>query len=419
MDFEHSEQVVSFLNFSEKTSLTTTNVRAGRMKWTVTVPMHLAEGKPTFLWLPNVVTQEIVVGRIYSKPCKEQDVRATYLYGTEDIRVDTVPDPSIIEATDAIVRVVLACVCGSDLHRYRDFPASDHGRPMGHELVGVVEQVGSAVRYIKPGDFVICPFTISDNTCEFCAEGVHTACQNVAYFGTGSMGGAQADLARIPHADGTLVAVPGIDENSELLPSLLSLSDVYATGYHAAHVGHVEPGKTVAVIGDGAVGLSAVLASCGLGADRVILLSHHEDRAVIGSRFGATDIVTERGDAAVSRVLELTEGHGAHVVIEAVGYKAAYEQAYKIARSGGVVSRVGLPQYDEAPIGWDSLFARNISLAGGPAPVRAYIEALIPKVLSGEIDPGLVFDRVVSLDDVAKGYQLMSRREALKVMVRP
>lgn len=344
-------------------------------------------------------------------------MKATFMFGVGDVRVETVPDPKITAPTDAIVRTVRACVCGSDLHPYHSMPADNEGTPMGHELIGVVEEIGSAVTTLRKGDFVIAPFAYSDNTCVFCQEGVHTSCLHGGFYGSREIGGLQAEYARIPQADGSLVVVPGTDESSELLGSLLTLSDVYLTGYHAAHMGRVTPGKTVTVIGDGAVGLSAVLASRQLGAERIILMGRHRTRTDLGIEFGATDVVAARGDEGIAEVMELTGGEGSHVVLEAVGHMPAYEQAYGIVRPGGVISRVGVPQYESAPIGFGSLFGKNATLTGGPAPVRAYIDQAIPQVLSGDIDPGRVFDRTVSIDQVAEGYAAMDARESLKVML--
>ncbi|WP_197675401.1 zinc-binding dehydrogenase [Paraoerskovia marina] len=340
-------------------------------------------------------------------------MRATVMYGAGDVRVEERPDATVQEPTDAVVRVTLACVCGSDLHPYRSKPASQKGSPMGHEAIGVVEQIGSAVTGVDVGDHVVVPFGFSDNTCDICADGFHTACPH-----GGFISGAQAELLRVPQASGTLVPFPA-DVDPALLPALLTLSDVYLTGYHAAFVGQVGPGKTVTVIGDGAVGLSAVLAAKQMGAERIILMGRHEVRTDLGRRFGATDVVAERGEAGVARVRELTGGAGTHVVLEAVGHMPAYEQAYGVVRSGGVISRVGVPQYTDAPVGSASLWGRNITLNGGPAPVRAYLEEAIRLVLDGTIDPGVVFDAEVSLDDAAEGYRLMDSREALKVLVRP
>jgi len=346
-------------------------------------------------------------------------MKATFMYGAGDVRVETVPDPVLQQPTDAIVRVVRACICGSDLHPYRSMPHTADGVPMGHELIGVVEETGTEVTSVKKGDFVIAPFAFQDNTCVFCREGFQTSCVHGGWYGTPETGGLQAELARIPLADGSLVPVPGIDEKSELLPSLLTLSDVYLTGWHAAHMGRIEPGKTVTVIGDGAVGLSAVLASRRLGAERIILMGRHKNRTGLGTEWGATDIVAERGTDGIAMVMDLTHGEGSHVVIEAVGLMPAYEQAYGIVRPGGVISRVGVPQYEDAPVGFGSLFGKNATLTGGPAPVRAYIEQALPDVLQGRIDPGKVFDSTVTLDEVPAGYEAMDARKALKVLIIP
>ncbi|WP_205649311.1 alcohol dehydrogenase catalytic domain-containing protein [Agromyces sp. LHK192] len=347
-------------------------------------------------------------------------MKATFMYGAGDVRVETVPDPVIQSPTDAIVRTVRTCVCGSDLHPYHSMAASEHGTSMGHELIAIVEEVGSAVTTVKPGDFVVAPFAFQDNTCVFCREGVQTACIHGGWYGTPAAAGLQAEFARIPQADGSLVVVPGVDPadaDESLLASLLTLSDVYLTGYHAAHMGQVGPGKTVTVVGDGAVGLGAVLASRRFRAGRIILMGRHTDRTDLGVEFGATDVVAERGEDGIARVMDLTDGEGSHIVLEAVGHLPAYEQAYGIVRPGGIISRVGVPQYEDAPIGFGSLFGKNARLAGGPAPVRAYLEPAIQQVLNGEIDPGRVFDRTVALDDIATGYAAMDAREALKVMV--
>ncbi|GEK80824.1 alcohol dehydrogenase catalytic domain-containing protein [Agrococcus baldri] len=344
-------------------------------------------------------------------------MRATLMYGAGDVRVETVPDPKIIEPTDAIVRATRACICGSDLHPYHSMPGSEQGTPMGHELIGVVEEIGTAVTTVKPGDFVIVPFAFSDNTCAFCREGFQTACTHGGFYGSLEIPGLQAELSRIPQADGTLVAVPGIDERSELLPSLLALSDVYLTGHHAAFMAHVEPGKTVTVVGDGAVGLSAVLASRQLGAECIILMGRHTARTDLGREWGATDVVAERGEEGIAKVLELTGGEGSHVVLEAVGHMPAYEQSFGVVRVGGVISRVGVPQYERAPIGFGSLFGKNITLTGGPAPVRAYLETAVQQVLAGEIDPGRVFDRTLGIEQAPEGYAAMDARDALKVML--
>jgi len=349
-------------------------------------------------------------------------VLATFMYGAGDVRVETAPDPVIQQPTDAVVRVVRACVCGSDLHGYHSMEPTATGRPMGHELIGLVEETGSAVTTLRPGDLVVAPFAYQDNTCPVCRDGFQTACPHGGFYGNRETGGLQAERARIPMADGSLVVVPDTDPataDPALLASLLALSDVYLTGHHAAHMGRVEPGKTVTVIGDGAVGLSAVLASRRLGAERIILMGRHTDRTDLGRDWGATDVVAERGDEGVARVMELTGGEGSHVVLEAVGLMPAYEQAFGIVRPGGVISRVGVPQYEDAPVGFGSLFGKNATLTGGPAPVRAYLEDGIAQVIAGEIDPGRVFDRELPLADAAEAYRLMDAREALKVALRP
>jgi threonine dehydrogenase-like Zn-dependent dehydrogenase len=344
------------------------------------------------------------------------------MYGAGDVRVESAPEPVVQQPTDAIVRTVRSCVCGSDLHGYHSMVAGEAVRPMGHELIGVVEEIGGEVTGVKPGDFVIAPFAYQDNTCVFCQEGVQTSCLRGGWYGNPETGGLQAELARIPQANGSLVKVPDVDPDAaeeSLLASLLTLSDVYLTGYHAAHMGQVEPGRTVTVIGDGAVGLSAVLASRQLGAERIILMGRHQARTDLGVGWGATDVVAERGAEGIAKVMDLTDGEGSHIVLEAVGHMPAYEQAYGIVRPGGIISRVGVPQYEEAPVGFGSLFGKNARLAGGPAPVRAYMDAAIPQVLAGEIDPGRVFDRTIPLDDTAAGYAAMDAREALKVMLTP
>ncbi|WP_311214724.1 MULTISPECIES: zinc-binding dehydrogenase [unclassified Arthrobacter] len=347
-------------------------------------------------------------------------MKAAVIFGAGDVRIENVPEPKIQHPTDAIVRTVRTCICGSDLHPYHSHPISDTGTPMGHELIGVVEEVGSNVSTVKKGDFVIAPFSFSDNTCSFCRDGFQTACKHGGFYATNETNGLQAELARIPLADGSLVVVPDVTENdTAIFPSLLTLSDVYLTGYHAAFMGQIATGKTVTVIGDGAVGLSAVLAAKQLGAEEIILMGRHTARTDLGRDFGATHVIAERGDEGIQAVLDLTRGEGSHVVLEAVGHMPAYEQAYGVVRPGGVISRVGVPQYEDAPIGFGSLFGKNITLTGGPAPVRRYIEGAIPKVLNGDINPGRVFDRTIPLADVPAGYAAMDARQALKVLVTP
>jgi threonine dehydrogenase-like Zn-dependent dehydrogenase len=344
-------------------------------------------------------------------------MKATLMYKSGDVRVEEVPDPVLQEPTDAILRVTYACVCGSDLHPYHDLEDTPQGRRMGHEAIGVVEQVGEQVTTLKPGDTVIVPFAWSDNTCAFCRDGITTSCVHGGFF-DGASSATQAEKLRVPQADGTAVVIPeGTDE--ALMPSLLTLSDVYLTGHHAAHQGGVAPGKTVTVIGDGAVGLSAVLASKQLGAEMIILMGRHTSRTDLGKEFGATHVVAERGEEGVAKVMEITGGEGSHVVLEAVGHMPAYEQAYGIVRPGGVISRVGVPQYEDAPVGFMSLFGKNATLTGGPATIRAYLDAALPQVLDGTINPGQVFDRELPLSDIAEAYRLMDSREALKVLIRP
>ena len=344
-------------------------------------------------------------------------MRATLMFKAGDVRVLEVPDPEIQAPTDAVIRVTHACVCGSDLHPHHDLEETPEGRRMGHEAIGVVEQIGDDVARLAVGDTVIVPFAWSDNTCVYCRDGITTSCVHGGFF-DGAASATQAEKLRVPQADGTAVVIPaGTDES--LMPSLLTLSDVYLTGHHAAIRGGVEAGKTVAVIGDGAVGLSAVLAAKQLGATTIILMGRHTARTDLGREFGATHVVAERGEEGVAKVLAITDGEGVHVVLEAVGHMPAYEQAYGIVRPGGTISRVGVPQYEDAPVGLMSLFGKNATLTGGPATVRAYLEAALPQVLDGTIDPGRVFDRELPLTDIAEAYRLMDSREALKVLIRP
>ncbi len=343
-------------------------------------------------------------------------MRATLIYGAGDVRVEDVPDPTLQEPTDALVRVLHACVCGSDLWPYRSMAASEQGSRMGHEFLGVVEDVGSEVSGLNAGDLVVAPFVWADNTCDFCTEGLQTSCRHGGLWGRDGDGG-QGEAVRVPQAQGTLVKLP-VGEDSALLPSLLTLSDVFPTGHHCAVKAGVNPRTTVTVIGDGAVGLSAVLAARRLGAERIILMGRHKDRTDLGREFGATDVVAERGGEGVEKVHELTGGDGTHTVLECVGLRPAIETAFAVVRDGGVVSRVGAPQYPEVPMDFD-VFMRNVTLTGGVAPARAYIEELLPDVLDGTLQPGRVFDRTVSLEEVPEGYRAMADREALKVLVRP
>jgi len=338
------------------------------------------------------------------------------MFGAGDVRVLEVPDPVVEAPTDAIIRVVRGCICGSDLHPFHSKPVSEHGQHMGHEAIGVVEDVGASVATLTRGDFVVVPFGVGDGTCVFCREGLPTSCLHGTW-----LNGGQGEALRLQWADGTAVKVPGVTEDAEesLLASLLTLSDVYLTGWHAAVRGGAGPGKTVTVIGDGAVGLGAVLSAHEMGAERIILMGRHTARTDLGREFGATDVVAERAEEGIARVLELTGGEGSHVVLEAVGHAPAYEQAYGIVRPGGVISRVGVPQFDSPPAGFGRLFGKNATVTGGPAPVRTYLEAAIQRVLSGAINPGRVFDMTVGIDDVPSGYVAMDERRALKVMVKP
>ncbi len=344
-------------------------------------------------------------------------MRATVMYGAGDVRIANVPDAAIRSPTDAIVRVTRACICGSDLWPYATMERSEAGRVMGHEAIGVVEAVGAGVRKVKVGNFVIMPFAYSDGTCLFCHEGLQTSCVHGGFFGTPEVAGAQAEAVRIPLADGTLFVLP-VGPDHALIASLLTLSDVMGTGHHAAVAAKVEPGKTVAVVGDGAVGLCGVIAAKRLGAEQIIILGRHPDRVALAREFGAADVVSERGAEAVERVRELTGGHGVHSVLECVGLAQAMQTAIEITRSGGAVGRVGVPQDATMPAS-QLAFYHNITMSGGPAPVRGYIEKLLPDVLGGRIEPGRVFDRVVGLDGVPDGYRAMNERESIKVMVEP
>jgi threonine dehydrogenase-like Zn-dependent dehydrogenase len=340
-------------------------------------------------------------------------MRGAILHAPRDIRVEQREDPVIEQPTDVIIRLAATCVCGSDLWPYRGIEPVDGPAPMGHEYAGIVEETGRDVRAIKPGQFVIGSFFASDNTCEICQAGYQTSCvhrQPIGAIGT------QAEYARIPLADGTLVATPDMPSD-DLVPSLLAASDVLGTGWFGAVAADVQPGKTVAVVGDGAVGLLAVLAANQLGAERIIAMSRHESRQKLALEFGATDIVTERGDEGVTAVKDLTGGLGAHSVIEAVGTQESMMQAIRSARPGGHVGYVGVAHDVELP--GQELFFSHVHLHGGPAPVRRFLPELIELIWNRQIDPGQVFDLTLSLDQAAEGYRAMDERRAIKTLLRP
>lgn len=340
-------------------------------------------------------------------------MRGVVLHAPGDVRVEDRDRPTIVEPTDAVIRLTAACVCGSDLWPYRGIEKVEEPRPMGHEYVGVVEEVGSDVRNVRPGQFVVGSFFASDNTCEICLAGQQTGCVQSRF---AAPGGSQAEFARIPLADGTLVATP--DQPSEdLVPSLLAASDVLGTGWFAAVAAEAGPGRTVAVVGDGAVGLLGVLAARQLGAERVIAMSRHESRQKLALEFGATDIVTERGDEGVARIKDLTNGLGAHSVIEAVGTQESMLQAIRATRPGGHVGYVGVAH--DVTLPGEELFFSQVHLFGGPAPVRRFLPELIDLIWRREIDPGKVFDLELPLEDAAEGYRAMDERRAVKTLLRP
>ena len=348
-------------------------------------------------------------------------MRATILNAPFDVSLEQVPDPAVAAPTDAVVRVVASCICGSDLWPYRGIAERPPGVRIGHEFVGVVEETGPEVRSVRPGDFVIAPFVYSDGTCAPCRAGVHTSCARGGYYGAPDrdglpVDGGQGELVRVPLADGTLVATPGGTPDAALVPSLLALSDVMGTGHHAALSAGAGPGSTVVVVGDGAVGLCGVLAAARLGAERVVAMSRHAPRQELARRFGATDVVAERGEEGAARVLELTGGLGADAVLECVGTTESLEQAVSCARPDGRVGYVGVP-HGQAPL--ERMFRRNVSLLGGIAPVRGYLPELVDDVLEGRLDPGPVFDLELPLAEVADGYAAMHERRAVKALLRP
>lgn len=340
-------------------------------------------------------------------------MRVAVMYAPGDVRVEERPDPQILEPTDAIIRLAATCICGSDLWPYRGIDVVAGPRTMGHEYAGIVEQVGSAVTTVSPGQFVVGSFFASDNTCEICQAGYQTSCIHREF---ACPGGAQAEFMRVPLADGTLVATPGIPD-ADLVPSLLAASDVLGTGWFGAVAAEVGPGKTVAVVGDGAVGLLAVLAAKQLGAERIISMSRHEPRQRLAREFGATDIVEERGAEGVAKIKELTGGLGAHSVIEAVGTQESMMQAIRSTRPGGHVGYVGVAHGVELP--GEELFYSHVHLHGGPAPVRRFLPELIDLIWTRQINPGKVFDLELPLDQAAAGYEAMHQRRAIKVLLRP
>jgi len=345
-------------------------------------------------------------------------MRATVINAPKDIRVVDVPDPVIVDPGDVIVRVTHACICGSDLWAYQGVATREPGQRIGHEFLGVVEDVGSQVSTLRPGQTVVAPFVWSDGTCDYCREGLQTSCAVGGFWGQVGSDGGQGERVRVPVADGTLVALPD-DLPDETLVMVLTLSDVMSTGHHAARAAGCRPGATVAVVGDGAVGLCGVLAAQRLGAERIIALGRHASRTQIARRFGATDVVAERGDEAIAAVQELTRGAGAHAVIEAVGTEQSMATAISIARDGGYVGYVGVPHGGSAGVEIGQMFDRNVGLRGGVAPARAYIPELLRDVFAGTLDPSPVFDMTVGLDGVPAGYAAMNDRSALKVLIRP
>ncbi|MFJ3419219.1 zinc-dependent alcohol dehydrogenase family protein [Streptomyces sp. NPDC086082] len=338
-------------------------------------------------------------------------MRATVIHAPGDIRVENLPEPKLLAPTEAVIRTVAACVCGSDLWDYRGINPVSAPTPIGHEYVGVVEETGAEVKDIKPGQFVIGSFFASDNTCAICRAGYQTSCPHKEF-----VGGCQAEYIRVPLADGTLVALDGQPDEA-LVPSLLTLSDVMGTGWYAAVAAEVRPGSTVVVVGDGAVGLSGVLAARELGAERIIAMSRHASRQRLATDFGATDIVTERGEDGVARVKDLTGGLGADSVLECVGTQESMTQAIRSTRPGGNVGFVGVPH--QVAVDGEELFFSHVALRGGPAPVRRFLPDLIDRVLDGRIEPGRVFDLTLPLDDAAEGYRAMDERRAVKALLRP
>jgi threonine dehydrogenase-like Zn-dependent dehydrogenase len=338
-------------------------------------------------------------------------MRGTVLYAPRDVRFEDRETPRIEQPTDAVIRIVATCVCGSDLWPYRGLQPINGPQPMGHEYCGVVEEVGRAIKLVKPGQFVIGSFATSDNTCPNCQYGYQSSCVHREFITR-----AQAPVLRVPLADGTLVPTPGVPSD-DLVPSLLTTSDVLGTGWFAADVANVKPGSTIVVVGDGAVGLLGVLSAKQMGAERIIAMSRHEKRQRIAREFGATDIVAERGDEGVARIMDMTQGIGADSVLECVGTQESMMQAVHCTRRGGYVSYVGVPH--EVDLNGEELFFSHVHLHGGPAPVRRYLPKLIDLVLTRKINPGKVFDLTLPLEKVAEGYRAMDERRAIKALLRP
>jgi threonine dehydrogenase-like Zn-dependent dehydrogenase len=338
-------------------------------------------------------------------------MRVTTLHAPRDIRLEDLEPPRLTAPTDALLRVTAACICGSDLWPYRGEDEITPGRPMGHEVIGVLEEVGAEVEGFAPGDFVIVPFCHCDNTCPVCRKGMQAGCQNL-----GVTEGGQGEVVRVTQASGTLVKLDGTPERAQH-PALLALSDVMPTGWHAAMSARVAAGDTVVVVGDGAVGLCAVLAARQLGAERIIAMSRHEPRQRLAEKFGATHIIAERGKEGAAAVLELTDGLGADAVLECVGTNESMRGALRSARPGGRIGFVGVPHGVELPV--RAMFGRNLGVAGGMAPVRKYLPELLELTLSGQLDAGPVFDLTLPLDEVAEGYRAMDERRAIKVLVEP
>jgi threonine dehydrogenase-like Zn-dependent dehydrogenase len=343
-------------------------------------------------------------------------MRAALVHGDHDVRMADVPEPVLVEPTDVIVSVVLSCICGSDLWGYRGtYPITEPMRG-GHEFLGIVAESGADVHTVEVGDLVVAPFVWSDGDCFYCRRGLQTSCLHGGGWGAPGVDGGQGEAVRVPLADGTLVKLP-VDQTDARLPALLTLSDVLGTGHHAAVSAGVQPGDSVAVIGDGAVGLCAVIAARRLDAGRIIVMSRHEQRSALARRFGADDIVPERGDEGIANVQELTDGLGVDRVLECVGTDLAWSTAVGVARDGATVGYVGVPAGVTEGLGLRPFFGRNIGIGGGVAPVRAYIPELMPDILAGRIDPSPVFDLTVGIEGIPDGYAAMDERRAIKVLI--